>query len=329
MRIFFVFMVVCFHFHANWDSYPEVYIFLRELAVPVFLVIAFFLGEHTIEGDDTNKKKARMQRLFIPYIFWGVIMYAATLFVEHLLNKTDGAKVNELPWQLLTGCVESIDPPLFYLWEVMLFTLLGFVLFGMFKKPIPCIILAVLSVVCLWIQYDGRLTLFMKGFRYEIMYTFGRIPELLPFAALGMVISATGFYSLLRRYRVPSCVLLTVLVPLLLIFRDRIFVRPEQTLAYAGIALFVTAPLMFLWMALLPFEKLPVAVRVFIDTISEYTMGVFAIHWPLGKLLNMIYREMTGMEKTLWLCVIIFLISWIIAFAISRIPGRFSKMLVS
>ena len=191
MRIFFVFMVVCFHFHSNWDSYPGVYIFLRELAVPVFLVIAFFLGEHTMESDDGEKKKARMQRLFIPYIIWGIIMFAATYFVEHLIGKTDGAKVGELPWQVLVCCVESIDPPLFYLWEVMLFTLLGFALFKIFKKPLPCIILALLSAGCLWIQYDGRGTLFMKGFRYEIMYTFGRVPGLLPFAAFGMVISAT------------------------------------------------------------------------------------------------------------------------------------------
>ncbi len=328
MRIVFGFLVVCFHFHANWDHYPPVYIFLREMTVPIFLLIAFYLGEPTITGDDHDKKISRMKRLFIPYIFWGAVAWAFTFGMEHLLNIKDGATLSDLPWQLGLGCVESVDPPLYFLWQVMLYTIVFFVLFKLIKKTAAGILLFATTFVCLWIQYDGRATLFFKTFRYEIMYAIGRIYELVPFAIFGIIIAIIGLEDILKKYRAVFCVLFTAAVPMLLYFRDEIFPRPEQTLAFSGVSLFAVSPILFIWMLIMPFEKLPKFAKSFIHTLSDYTMGVFAIHWPLGKFINLVYKNITGTEKSLTLCVIIYLICWIIAYGIGRLPGKLSKMLV-
>ena len=222
LRIVFVFLVVCFHFHANWDHYPGPYIYMREMTVPIFLLIAFFLGEPTITGDDGEKKKARMKRLFVPYLFWGVTAWAFTFSMEHLLGIEDGATVSNLPWQVMLGCVEKVDPPLYFLWQVMLYTLVFFVLFKLIKKPAACVLLMATAFVCLWIQYDGRATIFFKTFRYEIMYAIGRIYELLPFAIFGIVIAILNIEGLLKKHRAVSCVVLGAMIPVMLIFREQI-----------------------------------------------------------------------------------------------------------
>ena len=328
LRIILVFLVVCFHFHANWDHYPGPYIFLREMTVPVFLLVAFYLGEPTITGDDGEKKKSRMVRLFLPYIFWGVGAWVFVYVMEHILAIKDGVTLSELLWQIAFGCVEKVDPPLYFLWQVMLYTLCFFVLFSVLKKRTASVILILLSLLCLWVQYDGRATLFFKTFRYEIMYGVGRIYELLPFAIFGTVIAVFKVDKLLKSKRGIFLVILSILVPLMIFFRDQIFIRPEETLAYSGVSLFVVSPLLFLWFLILPFEKLPGSIKRVIHTMSEYTLGVFAIHWPLGRFINMAYKELTGSERSLTLCVIIYLICWILAYIIGRLPGRLSSMLV-
>ena len=328
MRLLFVFLVVCFHFHANWDYYPPVYIFLREMTVPIFLLIAFYLGEPVITGRDGSKKLSRMKRLFIPYLFWGVAAWVFTYGMQHLLHIKDGASVSDLLWQLMLGCVEKVDPPLYFLWQVMLYTLVFFLLYKLINKYAASVMLLAVACVCLWIQYDGRATLFFKTFRYEIMYAIGRIYELVPYAIFGLAIAVFGVDALLKKRRTVSAVALTVIVPLCLYFRDEIFERPEQTLAFSGVSLFVVSPLLFLWLLILPFEKLPDFLKKPLKLISDHTLGIFAIHWPMGKIFDILYEKVTGTSYTLTECFVIFLISFAISYIIGKLPGRFPKMLV-
>ena len=328
MRIIFVFLVICFHFHANWDYYPPVYIFLREMTVPVFLLIAFFLGEPVITGDDNTRLIARMKRLFIPYLFWGVASWVCIMIVQKPLALDPQIGISELLWQLAFGCVEPVNPPLYYLWMLMIFTLLFVVIYKIVGKKASCILLAASAIVCLFIQYDGRATIFFKGFRYEIMYSVGRIYELIPYAIMGFVLSAMGVYMILMKHRAAAISVLTVAVPLLLYFRDDIFPRPGETLAFSGVSQFVTAPLLFLWFLILPIELLPKWIKNTLKFVSDYTLGIFAIHWPLGKIFDIFYERATNTSHSLTECVIIFVLSFVIVYLIGRLPGKLPKMLV-
>ena len=328
MRLIYGVLIVCFHFHANWDYYPGPYIFLREMPVAIFLLIAFYLGEPVITGDDKKKKLARIKRLFVPYIFWGAIAWVFNLVMEIVLNLEDRVTLKDLLWQMATGCVEKVNPPMYFLWLAMFFTVFFFVVFKLLKKPVAAVLLMIASFACLWIEYDGRATIFFRTLRYEIMYSVGRIYELIPFAIFGLVIAMTNLVEILKKHRIFFCTVLTVVVPLLLYFRDPLFPRTEQTLAFSGSALFVVSPIIFLWMMILPFERLPKVVKSFIETLSSYSMGVISIHWPLGMFINMAYKSITGTEKTLTMCFIIYMVSWIISFLIGLIPGKLSKMLV-
>ncbi|MCR5097714.1 MAG: acyltransferase [Lachnospiraceae bacterium] len=328
MRLIYGVLIVCFHFHASWDYYPGPYIFLREMPVAIFLLIAFYLGEPVLVGDNREKKLARMKRLFVPYLFWGVISWIFNLVMEIILNLEDRVTLSDLFWQVATGCVEKVNPPMYFLWLAMLFTLFFIILFKVMDMRVVAVLLMIASFVCLWIEYDGRATIFFRTLRYEIMYSAGRIYELIPFAIFGIVIAMTHLVDQLKKHRALWCILLTIVVPILLYFRDPLFPRTEQTLAFSGSALFVVSPIIFLWMMILPFEKLPKVVKRFIETLSSYSMGVISIHWPLGMFINMAYKNLTGTEKTLTMCFIIYLVSWIISFLIGLIPGKLSKMLV-
>ena len=90
----------------------------------------------------------------------------------------------------------------------------------------------------------------------------------------------------------------------------------------------MVSPIFFLWMLILPFEKLPELLKKPLKLVSDHTLGIFAIHWPLGKIFDIFYEKIMGTSYTLTECFVIFLISFAISYIIGRLPGKLPKMLV-
>ncbi len=168
IRILAAFLVVCFHFHSNRDHYPRPYIFLRELAVSMFLIMSFYLGKKTIFSTDTAGQKKKLKRQLVPYLFWGAAAWCYMFIAGNLLNLTEHVTPGNLIWQILTGCVENVDPPLWYLWQSMALMLLFILIYRIFKEKATVVILLSLVVICYILQYTGINFNFFSGQRYEI-----------------------------------------------------------------------------------------------------------------------------------------------------------------
>ena len=80
LRIWMSFEVILVHFwyvpsidYVPWYLFPFAY--MRMLAVPLFMMLSFFLLERTFIARDCNKFKKRIVRLLVPHIGWAVIYF--------------------------------------------------------------------------------------------------------------------------------------------------------------------------------------------------------------------------------------------------------------
>ena len=103
---------------------------------------------------------------------------------------------------------------------------------------------------------------------------------------------------------------------------------PEINFAYAGVKHIIVAPLLFLGFYIIPFEKMPDKMLKCIKWVAGYTMGIYFMHWIVGKCMNAVWMKFFGQEKTMIETFVIFIVCLIACFIIDKIPLKFTKMLV-
>ena len=328
-RILFSFFIICFHFHRNWSSYPVVYIFLRELAVPVFLIIAFFLGSKVVFSDNITVLVRRIKRLLLPYLFWGIFSWIICILADRILKGDSSISIRDLIWQVCTGSVEAINPVCWYLWDLMFLTICIWLLHRFFGKNVTQLLLVVISVCCLILQYDGCICRYCGELCYELRFITGRLFEIFPFATMGLLFSENKLVAKMEGKRNVWIIVLGLALAIMLPLKDILFVKPQYTMAYAGLANVIVAPILFLFMYLFPFAKIGDKLKKIIGGIAKYTMGVFLSHWIVGNIFNDVLSKMNRTQYTFTGCIIIFILSWGISFMIAKIPLKHSEQFVS
>jgi len=74
--------------------------------------------------------------------------------------------------------------------------------------------------------------------------------------------------------------------------------------------------------------RIPVWIKTIMVSLSNYCLGVYCIHWAVGKYVNLYLESQGYRTNTFSECLIILIISFGLAIGISKIPGRYSKQLV-
>lgn len=91
LRLWMSFEVVLCHYWSgmsnNYKGSLNIFLKFGTLAVPIFVIISFYLTETKISTSDKNSFMKRIQRLLIPYIGWGVIYWFIYIFKNILYQK--------------------------------------------------------------------------------------------------------------------------------------------------------------------------------------------------------------------------------------------------
>lgn len=335
MKAFFSFLVVCCHYWTPKDPtfYPTAALLrLIGVAVPVFVITSFFLTAKIYQEQDFPKLKKRLWRLAFPYVIWGVVYFAGYSLIDLLIKQVswkDGLRldltVTDLLWQLGLGSSEKLCPQLWYSFVLIVMTVVIWLLFKLGQKYTP-FLLAVLSAGMFVLQYTGLNFKVFGAMRYEMRYPLGRLCEMLPFVCLGILL-AMGILQKLSQRRV--LVAIGAGATLLLIGICGWFTTMPESFTYGGIFTLLYGGLAFLFFYMLPMEKLPEYIRKILKFLARYSFGVFCIHFGVGYLWNAVLCRRFGWQtNTMLQCLVIYAISLLVSFLISRIPGKLSKQLV-
>ena len=323
LRIIFCYMVVNFHFYGLMYGDNRFY-FLRELAVPVFIFISFYFGYKVISSGDTSSYKKRMIRLIVPYLFWGIVPFIG-LFLVSLFTSIPRPSLRDLFMQVVFGSNERLNAPLWFMWEMLVLTVLFIIIYRLFKKY-TIVVLVLLMIASYVIQYTNVNLVFYETLPYELYNDFGRFFEVLPLACAGYITADINLTERVLKRRWLGIIFFIVAV-LCVLFVEKI-PSPFITFAYAGVKHLIVTELLFLSFYCIPFAKVPSMIKSFIKVVSSYTMGVYFLHWMVGKVMNVFWLRFFGVEKTLAETFVIFIICMIGCFIIDRIPLRFTKMLI-
>ncbi len=325
LKIIMSFEVVLCHYWlfeniSDIPVYLRIFNRLRMLAVPTFMIMSFYFLTDSALTKDIRVFKARIGRLLSPYIGWAVIYYLGYLILELIFDIELVGGIQNLICQLLFGNHTNLNPPLWFQADLILLTCIVFAIFYLIPANKVFKVLFVIVFLSLWMQYSGINYKLFGELSYEVRYTYGRVAEMAPYACIGMALSHHKIEQKISNSRFGKIACVCIL---LFLFRFSVFYMPELNFGYGGLYFICIASALVLFFMVLPINRLPIKVLGMIKWFARYTPGIFCIHYGIGNLL-----KRNGQTGNFIQCVIIWIISVIIAFLISKIPLKICKGLV-
>ncbi len=329
LRLLMAFEVVLCHFWRD-DSYSKwlnPFMYIRELAPPVFFLLSFMLVEKVFLSKDFSKAKKRFGRLVWPQIGWTVIYFGAYKLLEVILQVDITGGIRDMVWQLFTGHSETLNPTMWYQVSLIVLNVVFFVLFYFLPQKFGKISIVWLALGALVLQYTGKNFVLFSNMRFELKYPLGRTVEMIPYAVIGFYLAYFGIYKKLENYRIVT--ILTSLVMMVFFLKYPVF-HGAQGFNYAGILYIVLSLCLVTVFTLLPLDNLPDVLKRIILVITKYTMGVYCMHRLVANVLILIFEKMqiTMATNTFTFCILVYVVCYGISALLALIPLKLSKQLV-
>lgn len=327
LRMLMCFCVVLNHF---WLAEPDTLILkafadIKQLAVPVFLMVSFLLVGHHFANPTPERVINRMFRLAWPHVFWA-IAYWGIYYLSGISRD-----VPSLLWQLATGHSPLLNTVMWYQVALLVITLLFFAAGCLPSEKWRVVMIVAAGIFALLMQYTGINYALFVNLRYEVRYPLGRLLEALPYAALGYCLFHFRVYQWLGRHRLPALAGAAILYCLAI---PMVSWRPQNQFGYAGIDLLLKSLSLVTIAYLLPLEKLPGVALKGLDLASRHTLGIYCMHILVERLL--FYYGLAGKvmfvfgveQVSFGLCAVIYGICYLLAAMIALIPWKPVQQLV-
>ena len=163
---------------------------------------------------------------------------------------------------------------------------------------------------------------FRNNFLRYYQITYGRIADNFPHAITGFYISSINLMTILKNNI--RITIINSLVILLFITKFNVF-SSIHTFKYGGIRLNIGAICIFFIFFLFPIRKIQneFLIKIIIK-LTNYTGGIYFVHCIIGKglILKGIFIILKFKRHTLFECIIVFIISYIVCLFGTKVFGR-------
>lgn len=234
--------------------------------------------------------------------------------------------ISDLGWQLLTGCSENLNPPMWFQIDLIFLTCIVFFIYYNFSEGSSLKIISMMGIFALYMQYSGLNYRLFGSWRFETRHTFGRLMEVLPYVFLGFVFA---YYRVEERMKKERLYYLSVFGLLLVMaFKFSIFRVIEEQFTYEGANDIFMAGLLVLIFMISPFEKAPKCLHRIVKWLASYTPGIFYVHFGIGHLFMILLEKGEIQAYRFSQCIVIWVISYMIAFLMSQVPLQWLRRMV-
>ena len=175
-----------------------------------------------------------------------------------------------------------------------------------------------LCMFAFFFQYSNLNYNIFSKYGYYKQYSFGRFSEIIPYCIIGFVIPSLNLLIILRKYRIYSIFFLLLILLFSLKYKVFIFINGFM---YQGIELVVKSSLVFLFVLLIPYEKITNKYIInIIKIVTSYTSGIYFLHTNVQRFM----KECIKLIKngTLSGSIIIYIISYFISLIGTKIVGK-------
>ncbi len=327
IRVLMCFVVILCHFwnHENVKLWQRPFYMIEMDAVPVFMLMSFFLLQKTFIMHDNEKMKKRLWRIIWPQIGWAIIYWIAYGLVEMFtgINKISG--ISDLFWQIVGGHSRYLNPSMWYQTSLIILSVVFFLIFNFLSISKGLFCIWCMLLFSLFMQYSGVNFNLFAELEPELREPLGRTIEMIPYATLGFTISYLEIFEKLKKYRgqVIGCAILMGIF----ISKYDVLSTSLNGFQYQGLEKVVTAVLFITIAYFVPFQMLPLKIKKILLFMSQYTMGIYCMHRLVAYFLMEIYERLSFQTKTFYMCIVIYVVSFILCFCFVQIPVRKVKQL--
>ena len=265
LRMFLLILVVNLH-REHLTSSPQ--LFPNRFgwyAVPIFIVLSFYLMNKFFSEDPPTYTAFfdRAKRFFVPFLFWSTVGF---LVHPELIN------LNNIFLQAISGGIVNV--PLYYLLLMALFTLIFWILTCL---PLSWRIGTLFALVfgMFYLQYSGINYGYFSQIHYALRYCYGRIAELLPYAATGILL------GLVMARKTKSWILMLATAGIGGLYAATQPYAHPQGIDYSGIRFYFGGVFIFMYFVLVRNFRLPEPIEKKISLLGAYSLGVYVSHYPL------------------------------------------------
>lgn len=298
---------------------------LRHWAVPTFMIISFMLTYKHIYTGNIDWFGKRMKRLLIPQIIWPFLYFGAFKVHDYFLASQwiDGPE--SIFIQVATGAYDYLCPQMWFQTVLIVLTILFFGIFFIFNKRRGEYILITLTIVLMVTYYCGYHDMFFIKTPAVVQRSYGNVSIMLPYAIIGCYLYAQRIkWWPIKHYLAIGGIVFSFIIYKL----DPIVHFTVDPSTYAGIALICYVVTFFFCIMCIPFEKMGIKMKKVLIYVSKYTMGIYCIHYGVGKIMPAILHNLNIWPNFFVTCIIDYIVSLIIAIVISKIPIKICRYLV-
>ena len=289
-------------------------------AVPVFMIMSFFLTDSFRLSFDQNYRKKRILRLFTPQIFWAFAYWGFFNLTSLVFHTSRTENLFSLLWQI--GFGYTFNGSMWFQSDLIFITILFVFVFKIPKKINLNYLLPILFFTFLGISYMGLPQKLVTNLPEEMSTTISHLFGMIPLAITGIYLKTWNLPEIAKQKKALFPILLA-----LLFFLIFVPFSPCKGGSYHGLSN-ITVPifLVMLFYALPLDSKKIHLLHAPIRLLSKYTMGIYCIH----RMIRHIFRTVTNLEeKPVIFSVIVFIFSWITCIIIGKLPWKIMRETVT
>ncbi len=313
LRLMLSYLVVTCHFWVvPADSFSY---YLMHLAVPCFTFLSFYLMANKLDAPSFRMLANRVWRLFLPMCGWAIIYFAYYKMLCHIGLSDKNLSIRDLIWQCFIG--HSYNWSLWFISNQIMVLIIIWLVHLIRSNVGRNAVLIILFGLCIISQCEGWQNILLPHLNLELSTVVARIPEVLPFAILGIFVKKietriSSTYKITNNYKLYMAIML-LFAPYIL---NQINVESVVGLGYGGWKNLFGALALSIAFVVIPMRNIKV-----VDFLSKYSMGLYCVHMMVGESYQIVLSYLgIGFGRTALDCFFIWAISLIIATIMGRIP---------
>ena len=320
------FEVILLH-RMSWKGYDNFFFrFLKEcelFSVPVFMILAFYFSAKTLEEGENEKLKNRFIRLIIPQVGWAIVCWVVYLLTDIIFMHEISHSINDLFVAIVSGCRQNTNPSTWFQAVLILLTVIYCLVFKLVDNKKAWVIVLFSFIASILIQLNGNYYRFFEDKPYELVNTIGRIFEMMPYAAVGLLLRHVELYERLKEKRY-----IVLLVSLVLFAIGFYLPFPDFEGFFAGLYPLYMAICLFVFFLFLPLQNISEKGKQTIMVLSRYTLGIYCAHRLVYGIIEIIY-ELTGINPGSFLkCIIVYVVCYVMSYIMCLFPFEVFKKMV-
>lgn len=312
LRVILTFTVILYHF---WDAPNSTIIdkginMLRGIAAPSFFLLSVYLTSKHIISSNNAKLRNRITRLRIPFYFWGIVAWLA-LTIVRFSPENKNELIMSLLWQMFTGHAHGVNAPLWYMIVLCWITTIYFFIFKAKNRQVSIAILSLLTAGSFCFQYAGWNYWLFGDLSFEVRYPLGRIVEMIPYASAGLLL-----WWIEKKISKKWLFLIIGLVGLVLYaLLSALSTIKIEGFDYSGVPKLIGSLSFVMFFIALPLQNLSTSHKSLIQKISNYTLGIYCMHYIIGQGINMTIK----IQSQILQCVIIYICGYVVSMLLSKV----------